>query len=292
MAYEALYGANGPKVTLEEYIDLEGGETNTKKWDVKPVCYACGERVFAWGIPRAKGFGLAGQEVTHPHVKPVTGFHHYKHNGDKECPLYSPDDPRFAGLRKHRFDVRVRDRNREILLSPDIRRLNAGVLRKLWNALTRREIECEDRKRLHQIAMTKRLYNMEALGTYPWLLSYFLMGLEKHHRRRSARNGDYFIVTYKDIGTQMLPYRDFEGGERLAEAPKSLAIHFVDEMPDGKLKVGRAKFGTPPFNISETDAYALAGLPLPQRPRSSGLDKVHQLDLIPPPPSFLQGPPV
>jgi len=286
----ARRGIDGPLLTLKQYIDAENGQTDPGKWKIEPVCPDCGEPVHVYDVSGALGFKLAGQQVTRRHARPMPGFHHYDLAAGENCPSSFRYDPRFTALARQKYDFRVLARNREILNSPEVRELNAGVLRRLWKETAGRAMEPEDKKRLHGLAMKRKLYHMEALGSHPWLLSYFLMILYGHHERYSRKNGVAYKVAFRAFGERHLAYRDMNGAERVAEVPMYIEAHYINETKSGRKTAGKAVYGARRFYLSEDEAYAAAGMKKPQRPATESARRLYQMNLFPPPPEFLQGP--
>jgi len=215
----ALHGLD--IVDLKTFLDLEGSEK--RNWKIKPTCPECGEEVHLFNVKSAlAGFQEAKHEVA-VRGRQSPGFDHYDNPLD-DCPNSLRNDPRFHGLKDLEIDARTRQRNREILMQPDVRKMNRAVLTTLMRELTgNREIAEQDRTRIWR-AGEKWLLGMSALGEYPWLMPYAL-ALLQHKEEFKKGAGE---VTYRGNEKQVLPYTRFDGRSGLACVPKEIQLKWVN----------------------------------------------------------------
>jgi len=289
---KALYGTHGPKLSLREYVFQEGGQRNWSLWKEKPLCSHCGQPVHPYDIDGALGFKLAGRNVTHPHILTRPGFHHLDGTASEDCPSNFKNDPRYAALSAHRFDVRRQEKIIEVLFDKHVREVNGMVMRRLWGALAGRAIKDDDRKRLGLVAK-KKLYNMEVLVTHPWIMPYVLLGLEQPHEKR-FKSGKTGQVVFRGEGKQLLVYHDFEGDLREAYVPQALQLCFANITKKGKLRLTAMKLGEVRFPVSKEEAYRLAHFSPPKAGAIGEKPKIPAIQLTLggcQPPSLLQGPP-
>ena len=221
----ARHGLAGDLVDLTTFISLEG--TEPRKWKVHPICPECGERVHLYDVKGAMGFRETGNEVTNPRAKP--GFHHYDNPLD-DCPNSFRDDPRFHGFKDVEVDARIKTANEELLRRPDIRAMNATLLRTFMEPLTGLpEVGQEDRGRMYRKAK-RWMFGMTVLRAHPWILPYALVLFEDGRTRDFKRPA---TLVYRDVGTQTLKFTNYEAKERIARIPNQIQLFFQNKGASG-----------------------------------------------------------
>lgn len=253
---EALYGEMGRKVTLKQFLLRQGGVADPKKWTVKTYCPQCGVVVHAYGKPNSLGFHEAGAEIAGGRERRKPGFHHSMPSPG--CPLYFPNDPRFAELSKHSFDVRRRDTILEVLHAPKIQQMNRNVLRALMEAIENRSQNQSNLLRMEKSAL-KILSTLEMLKDHPWLFPYIAARMDGHKIYHSNK-GKKFPAAFDAVGEQKLYYSGFEGEERVGIVPEKLVICFVNKGRNGYVKLDPMKYLKSYF-LSEQAAMVLAKRP-------------------------------
>ena len=248
---KALHGLD--IVNLKTFLEREG--TDKRNWKIKPTCPECGEEVHPFNIKSA----LAGFQEAKPEIlargRQKPGFDHYDNPFD-DCPNSLRNDPRFHGLKDVEIDVRTRERNRKILMTPEVRKMNRSILTTLMRELTgQREIAEQDRDRIWRTG-ERWLLGMSALGEYPWLMPYALALLQ--HKAEFKKGAGQ--LSYRGNGEQMLPYTRFDGRSGLVRIPQTIQLNWVNT---GKRRTYYTHFkrgGTTEviFEVSQEAAQRLA----------------------------------
>lgn len=195
------------------------------------VCPECMNPVHVFALPRVNGFHLAGVQITEPREQSKIGFQHYapenkRNDGQKnvrECTLYWPDDPRFADLedRDEKDDPAIKERIRQVLVNPIVKRLNHAVLKALHFQAAKKPMTREDLGLYVQLAQ-KYFMKHEVMASHPYVLPYAVMGMVPLFTRRGPY-GDY-DVKYVERGHQELVFRDIEGKDRVAKVPEYMSL--------------------------------------------------------------------
>ncbi len=222
----ALYGKIGKIVTLREFIALEG-EKKPDQWVTKPYCPRCKRPLHAYGVAQALKFDLVSRELVKPKkVRAVPGFHHLNHDAGKECLLLSAQDSRFAELDKKEPDDRVRKKVKDALFDSSNFQLNHNASHQLWFELTNREMQDKEKRKMASTIQDKKLYDMEGLAAYPWLLPFFLMVGASPQENFSKTKKKKFFLVFKEDGEQKLPFKTLDGKDCYVTVPKKLVLGF------------------------------------------------------------------
>jgi hypothetical protein len=219
----AHYGKKGDLVNVRAFLERQG-TTDPKKWDVQPLDPETGEVVQPYNKKGALVFlDAAANEVS---TRRFPGFRRYHHAGAAHLPSTRHKKRKAQALSAHRR-YKVRDGIKKVLRSPEIKSLNKKVL---W-ALAARVMDGKNfsRKAYDKIAKLNKVYDIEALATYPWLLPYILAVLNGHSKRTVELNRQS-TMCYRALGTQDLHYIDRHGKQRRIIAPAELQPCFVNRV--------------------------------------------------------------
>jgi len=245
MTATARYGPKGPIVNLAKFIDLQGGETDPKKWTVRPICKRriCRAEMKPYDIRGAVGFPYGGRKEIASAAKEITerpvdrakiGFQHKPNSAHPLCRDNFAHDPRFVHLNSYVNNPRVREYNKTILMRPAIRRASNKVLNYLMRMLTGHSMNEDERQRLAKAA--EKIYGLRALRRHYWILPFLLVVTEKHHTRLKWLTGGLYKTKYQYAGTQRLNYLDVRKEsatgrvrriQRILIAPRELQLSFV-----------------------------------------------------------------
>lgn len=245
----ALYGEHGERVTLKQFLELEGkndrdsiGPDGKKGWSVQPVCPDCGQSVHVYDTLGALGFKATSREVAKRHRVP--GFHHNDNKASADCPSSFANDPQMAQIYSHnKFDPRERARNEEICLSEKMLIANQKILLTLMRELTgASDISAEDQKKLDKIRDSK-LLRMKGINNHPWTIPFMQVVAFGAHDRRSVRTGKTYRAVFETVGQQKLAFTDSDNRPGDLIVPISMRLCFASKAGKKQQPMKRYKNG-------------------------------------------------
>jgi hypothetical protein len=221
----------------------------------KPLCRCCGAPIIDNGQDHAAGFRNTQSEVGGIGSPAAPRYVHPGGNAQKKCPAFFLEQPAFAHFKRHSFDFRVRERNRDILTSAAIRDANDIVLQKLMFALKQRTLERGELRDRHAAAMD-RFSSMELLGENPWAMPYLLARVEGQHQRPSG-NGRMLTFAFVSRGERKLAFVKASEQKTVETMPAMMHLCFFSRKR-GATEVVNPQTGQPVrFAVSEKASHEL-----------------------------------
>ncbi len=229
---KVYYGEDGDLVNLRTFVERQGPDPN--KWTLQPICKGCGRVVTPINVKVVLGFSEVSEEVAQRAGemgrKPQAPHFRHKDGEGEGCPYDDRKDPLFAPFHENEFDIRARERVRDVLFSPEVKAMNGAMMRMLyWHLTGKWAIPDGDGKAIWRFA-EKRVCSMSVLIQRPWIFPFAQILFAG--ARDAYFKGVKTPLQFLPMGKQAFEFRDFEGRKRHAELPQGVGLYFASNFAE------------------------------------------------------------